>query len=129
MDRAARIALAAAATAFALAALPARVRACDRDDQGHPPPAPVLYPVVPATVPAPVYPPGEHAYWHHGSEMRELRRQYRRLEMARDRFYATFHGNPWRRDRFEAWYAARHLELDRRRAELERWRGHERWNG
>ena len=55
--------------------------------------------------------------------MQALRDDYRRLELSRNRFYASWSGNPVRRDRFEAWYAGRRTELDERFAELE----HGRW--
>jgi hypothetical protein len=97
-------------------------------------PVPVYQPVyqavppayAPAPAPAPVYAP---VYPRVAWRLQALREEYRRIDAARDHFYATWHGNPWRRDRFEAWYASRRAELDARRAELERWRGHERWQG
>jgi hypothetical protein len=52
-------------------------------------------------------------------ERRELDEQWRELAEARERFYAGWQGNPWRRARFERWYAIR-------RDELSRWSGHER---
>ena len=58
--------------------------------------------------------------------MQALREEYRRLELSRDRFYASWKGNPVRRDRFEAMYASRRTELDARFAELERGREHAR---
>ncbi len=113
----------AAGLALTLVALPARAddhRDCDR--HGTPPPAayparPVYQPAVPAPVVAPTY---RHAGWR-GQERQELRREYRRLESARDRFYATWDHNPWSRNRFETWYGTRRAELDRRWGELERW--------
>jgi hypothetical protein len=134
MNRAIRYVLTLAVTATGLAAGPARAdhdRDCDR--RAAPAAAYPAYPAVPAPpvyapapVPAPVYAP---AYPRVAWRLQALREEYRRLDWARDRFYATWHGNPWRRDRFEAWYASRRAQLDERRAELERWRGHERWQG
>ncbi len=137
MDRTIRTALAiAAGFALALVALPAR--ACDRRPA---PPPPSAYPVPvapPAAYPAPArYLPPAHAvmaphrpvYRHGVWQVRELRHEYRSLDLARDRFYATWDGRPWRRDRFEAWYGFRRADLDRRWSELERWRGHQRWEG
>jgi len=85
--------------------------------------------------PAPAYAPPAYAAparpWRvarfEGWRSHELRDEYRRLDAARDRFYATWHGNPWRRDRFEAWYGARRAELDARWADLARGRDHDRW--
>jgi hypothetical protein len=125
--------------ALALVALPARAdhdRDHDRDgDRDHR--APVAYPVpaapapvyapepvyAPAPAPAPAYPVYRVAHWRAG--WRDLQEDYHRLDVARDRFYASWHGNTWRRDRFEAWYASRRAELDRRASELRDWRG--RW--
>ncbi|MFL5303258.1 MAG: hypothetical protein ACJ79R_23255 [Anaeromyxobacteraceae bacterium] len=147
MNRIARNALTlAAAAAVTLAAAPARAdheehergRDCDRHATPAvayapaPAPAPVYVPVhapapvvvyAPAPAPAPDH---RRAGWEAHRRMDELRAEYRELDAARGRFYATWHGNAWRRDRFEAWYASRHAELDRRSAELERWRDHER---
>jgi len=145
MNRIARNAFTvAAAAAVALAATPARAdhdeyergRDCDRHGAPAvvyaPAPAPVYVPA-PAPAPVVVYAPApafapewRRAEWGAHRRMDELRAEYRELDAARDRFYATWHGNPWRRDRFEAWYASRRDELDRRWAELERWRDHER---
>jgi hypothetical protein len=83
----------------------------------------------PAYGPPAYGPPGRGwrmARWE-GWRFRELREAYRRLDLARDRFYATWQGQPWRRDRFEAWYGARRAELDQRRSELLSWRDHDRW--
>jgi hypothetical protein len=123
--------------ALALVALPARAdhehdrdgRRRERDcDRAAPvviapapvalPPAVVVAPAYPAPRPAPAYGPVRPAHWNPGWQVRELREEYRRLDDARAQFYATWHGNPWRRDRFEAWYAGRRAELDRRSAEL-----------
>jgi hypothetical protein len=129
---------AAAAAAVTLAATPARAdheehgRDCDRHAYAPavyaPAPAPaVVY--VPVHSPAPVYAPAPAPQYrparvelHRRSE--ELSRDYRELDAARGRFYATWHGNPVRRDRFEAWYGQRRADLDRRSAEHERG---ERW--
>ena len=130
MDRRMRTAFtAAAALALAVAALPARaddrgLRYDDRDCErrGVPAPgavAPAPYAYGPAPV-APVAAPYRHAQWR-GAERRELRHEYRRLEVARERFYATWHGNPWSRQRFDNWYAARRAQLDQLWAELDRW--------
>ena len=127
------------ATALGLAGAATTARADhddrERDRDRHPPvvvtapaPAPApAYRVAPA--PAPVYraaPPWRTARWG-GGRMHALREDYRRLELSRDRFYASWHGNPVRRDRFEASYAARRAELDERFAELERGHEHGRW--
>jgi hypothetical protein len=117
---------AAAGLALALIALPARAdhdgdrdRRLDRDRHE------VLAP--PVAYPPPAYEPGppatrryRHAHWRDG-DRRELRREYRRLEFARERFYASWDHNPWSRSRFESWYGWRRAELDRRWAELYRW--------
>jgi hypothetical protein len=61
--------------------------------------------------------------------MQELIREYRRLDMLRDRFYRRWGSNPWRASRFEAWYGQRRAELDRRWAELQQWHERrERWH-
>ena len=54
-----------------------------------------------------------------GQDQRELGRAWRELAEARERFYATWGGNPWRRAWFERWYG-------HRREELARWSEHER---
>jgi hypothetical protein len=82
------------------------------------PPAVVLAPAYPAPRPAPAYAPVRPVRWHRDAQVRELRDEYRRLDDTRAQFYATWHGNPWRRDRFEAWYAGRRAQLDHRWAEL-----------
>jgi len=118
----------AAGLALALVALPARADydrgyEGDRHCEEHGVPAPaVAYraPYAYAPAPAPIVAPYRHAHWR-GWERQELRREYRRLEHARDRFYATWDHNPWSRNRFESWYGTRRAELDRRSAELERW--------
>ena len=117
----------AAAVALAAVAGPARAdhddgwRDHDRRDRAWPAPPPAYVP----PAPAPARP------WRvarfEGGRFRELREAQARLDHARDRFYATWRGDPWQRDRFEGWYGARCAELDRRWAELERWRGHWRW--
>jgi len=118
------IATAAAATAL-LAAPSARADHQERDDWRSPPPPPAHAPPVVRPVPAPVPPePRWERPEHRGAWLR-LRAEYRRLEEARADFYATWHGNPWRRARFERWYASRRAELDRRREWLASrgWRG------
>jgi hypothetical protein len=130
MNRAVRYVLTLSAAAAALAAAPARADH-DRDCDRHAAPAVVYpeYPVAPAPPayqPAPEYGP---AWSPIAWRFHELREEYRRLDWARDRFYSTWNGNPWRRDRFEAWYGARRAELDRRRFELARWRDHGHWEG
>jgi hypothetical protein len=110
----------AAGLALALVALPARAddHERDRDRHGFRAPAaayPAPYAPVPAPVAAPYY---RHAHWR-GWELRELRREYQQLDLARDRFYSTWDRNPWSRNRFESWYASRRAELDRRWADLE----------
>jgi hypothetical protein len=116
----------AAALGLAAVAGPARAdhdegwRDRDRREHAFPVPAPAYAP--PAY--APPARPWRVARWEE-PRFRELRQEYRRLDVARDRFYATWSGHPGRRDRFEAWYGARRAELDARWAELAR--GHERW--
>jgi hypothetical protein len=125
------------ATALVLAGAATTARA-DHDDRGRdrdrrepvvvtvPAPAPA-YRVPPA--PAPAYrpaPPWRTARWG-GGRMQALRDDYRRLELSRDRFYASWNGNPGRRDRFEASYARHRAELDGRFADLEREHEHGRW--
>ena len=51
--------------------------------------------------------------WRERREWRE--HQWRELQRERQVFYARWDGNPWRRARFERWYA-------RRCAELREWR-------
>jgi hypothetical protein len=135
MNRTIRLAASIATAALALTALPAfahdRDGDHDRDWDRHAPAA--AYPVpappaayVPAYAPAPAPAPVvvRPVRFENGPRFRELREEYRRLDQARDRFYATWHGNPWRRDRFEAWYGSRRAELDARWSELG---GHGRW--
>ncbi len=136
---------AAAALVAALVALPARA---DHDDgwrrgppprpglsasvtvYGEPEAPPVAYPApapayaVPAPVPAPpafVNAPVRPARWGAGWRFAALRHEYRELEQARERFYATWDGRPWARARFEAWYASWRAALGARWAELGRW--------
>jgi hypothetical protein len=127
-----RTALTLAALAVAVTAGAARADHDDHDrdrDHGRAPvvvavPAPPAYRAAPA--PAPAYraaPAWRTARWG-GRPMQVLRDDYRRLETARDRFYATWRGNLARRDRFEAWYASRRAELDLRFADLERTHRH-----
>jgi hypothetical protein len=123
------------ATALGLAGAATTARA-DHDDRGrdHDRREPVVvtvpapaYRVPPA--PAPAYrpaPPWRTARWG-GGRMQALRDDYRRLELSRDRFYASWNGNPGRRDRFEASYARHRAELDGRFADLEREHEHGRW--
>ncbi len=64
-------------------------------------------------------------------EQRERGREWHELGEARERFYATWQGDPWRRVRFERWYDHRRDEMARRedhqrRDERERGR-HGRW--
>jgi hypothetical protein len=116
----------AAALGLAAVAGPARAdhdegwRDRDRREHAVPVPAPAY---APPALAAPAR-PWRVARWEE-PRFRELREEYRRLDVARDRFYATWSGNPGRRDRFEAWYGARRTELDARWADLAR--GHERW--
>lgn len=71
-------------------------------------------------------PPGPG--WRNAGEQHELGREWRELAEARERFYATWGGNPWRRAWFERWYGHRREELARcseqeRREQRERgWR-------
>jgi hypothetical protein len=117
------------ATGVAVAFASHTARACDYATH----PAPVNQPVPPTALepppPAPAYAIGapaaveyRPAHWRMGWEMHRLRREYRRLDFIRDPFYATWDGNRWRRDRFEAWYGAR-----RAAAELHGWH-HGRWD-
>ena len=91
--------------------------------------------------PPPAYAPAPLAYrpepdLARGAAWAQLRHEVRALERARQRFYATWHGNPWRQRRFETWYASRRAELDQRRewlawgewrrgGERYAWQGHE----
>jgi len=116
-----------AALGLATVAGPARADhddGCDHDrrDYAVPTPAPAYAPSA-YTAPARPWRVARFEGWR----SHELRDEYRRLDTARDRFYATWHGNPWRRDRFEAWYGARRAELDARWADLARGRDHDRW--
>jgi hypothetical protein len=136
MNRIARFVVFAAIATTALAASPALAHDRDCDHPAAPTaayPAYSAYPVAPAPIaytqapvyaapvyaPAPAYAP---ARWNDGWRFRELREEYRHLDEARDQFYATWHGNPWRRNRFDGWYASRRAELDHRWAELEQHR-------
>jgi len=84
--------------------------------------------------PAPYLEPGGWAP-RHGFQLRQLRWEYRRLERDRERFYASWRGNPFAQRRFESWYGVRRAELDRRYEWLlarREHRGHEgrfAWNG
>lgn len=106
----------AAGLALALVALPARA---DHDCDRHGFPGPAAYDPAPVYEPVPA-PPYRHAGWR-AHERQELRREYRRLEFARARFYAGWDRNPWSRSRFERWYGDRRAELDLRWGELGRW--------
>lgn len=99
MTRTLRAVTAAVSLALALAALPARA------DHGPARPPPPAHPAPPAIHPA---------SWRGPWALGMMRREYRGLHEARERFYASWDGNPWRRHRFEAWYGARRAELDRR---------------
>jgi len=94
-------------------------------------PPPYVVPVAPAP---PVFSPVEWAPRWHGP-MQELRAEYRRLEEARQDFYAGWRGHPGHQRRFERWYAWRRAELDRRYEYLAARRGHRdhdrrfAWNG
>jgi acetyl esterase/lipase len=130
-----RATLAASIACLAVAATGARAHD-DRRAHPLPPPAYQPIPAVPVYVPSPVPPPAwrppavlVHGRGHAASE---LRIAYARLELARERFYATWSGNPWSQRRFERWYAARRAELDSRLAWLSRGHGHghrERFDG
>jgi hypothetical protein len=118
------------ATTLGLAGTATTARA-DHDDRWRdhervtvvvPAPAPAY---VPAPAPAYAAAPYLRVRWA-GGGYHALREEYRRLDLARDRFYATWDGNPWRRDRFEAWYAGRRAELDARWAVRAHWEGERR---
>jgi hypothetical protein len=143
MNRIARhVITAAAAAAVTLAATPARAdhdeHGRDSDRHGNPvavyAPAPAPAPVyVPVRAPVVVYAPPpapapEHrpARFELSRRAEVLRQEYRELDAARSRFYATWHGNPVRRDRFETWYASRRADLDHRSQELASWQDHDR---
>ena len=121
------------ALAAALAAVPARADHDRRDEpRWHvataPSPAYSAGPRGVVVVPAPAVAasfPYRRAHWRPIHARALLRQEYHRLELARDRFYATWDGRPWERGRFESWYAARRSDLDQRWAELER--GRDRW--
>jgi hypothetical protein len=132
MTRSRRSSLAAAAALTgALIALPARADHDRGEHRGPPAPAHVspvtVHPAPPAYFPAPApvaaFHPARPAHWREGWRARELRDEYRELDQARARFYATWDGRPWTRTRFESWYGARRADLDQRWAGLERWRG------
>lgn len=65
----------------------------------------------------------ERGHWREPREAdrdeREIDREWQGLAESRERFYASWQGNPWRRARFERWYCSR-------RDELLRWKSHER---
>ena len=104
MTRLVRSLAAAALAVAALAAAPARAgHDCDRP--APPPPARRVY------VPPPAPPPPVRI--EHRGHRRELLREYRRLEHAREKFYARWNGNPREQRRFERWYDQRRAELDR----------------
>lgn len=78
-------------------------------------PQPAVPPAyLPALPPRPVVAPAYDLRF----AWRELRAELGRLELARERFYASWRGNPWRQRRFEGWYASRRAELERRREML-----------
>jgi len=113
--------LAATTAAAALLAAPAARADHERgqlpgpDWRASPPPPSYAPPPLAHPVPAPLPPePRWERPAHRGAWLR-LRAEFRRLEETRADFYATWHGNPWRRARFERWYAVRRAELDRRR--------------
>lgn len=119
MTTAIRSLLAASAAAALLATPTARAHECDQPAW----PAPVWAPPDAAPPPAvfrepapPVLPQLLVHRWDSRSTgpFAELRAEYARLDLARDRFYAGWRGNPWTRRQFESWYAARRAELDRR---------------
>ena len=102
---AATLATVAAAAAPALAHGPAH----------HPPPPPPPRAYYPPPPPAP--PARSPVRW----ERAELRRDYAQLERTRQRFYATWNGNPGKARKFERWYAVRKAELDRKWVALAAW--------
>ncbi len=122
------------AVAAALAATPALAH----ESRPLPPPAPPAAVIAVearlprAAPPAPAVRPFEQdRKWAYHGQMRDLRAEYRRLEVQRERFYAGWRGNPGAQRRFERWYAAQRAELDRRYAWLsERGERHGRyaWN-
>lgn len=131
------------AVVIALSATPALAH----EERAHPvaPPPPVpsvqlplpharphavpVYAAPPAPAPVPHLRPVEWAP-RYGGPIRALQAEYRRLEEAREGFYASWRGNPRAQRRFESWYASRRAELDRRYAWLTERRGHGRfaWN-
>jgi hypothetical protein len=74
------------------------------------------------SLPSPAPAPIARADWRR----QELHREWRELERARERFYATWDGSPWSRRRFERWYDARRVELERRWAPASERRGWDR---
>ncbi len=116
MNRIARNLLMSGLTAAALVAGPARA---DDEAWERRPPPPLYVPAPPA--PAPVYVPA--APWARpvrwGSGDGERWREYRELDVARDRFYARHHRRG-ERARFESWYSRRRMEL------AGRWGDHDR---
>ncbi|HZZ85345.1 MAG TPA: hypothetical protein VFE30_12460 [Anaeromyxobacteraceae bacterium] len=131
--------LAFASTA-ALAFAAGEARACDvRAELRVDLPGPVWSPEAPVVAPAPPYAPTpgytspaayapappayapassweapavQVRYWR-GRGWGALRHEYRRLDLARERFYASWDGSPWSQRRFEAWYGTRRAELER----------------
>lgn len=112
-----RLIRALAAASLATAAFAAAPAVADgRREHRHDEPCHTASPVV-VYRPAPPAPPPPPVRW----ERRELRREYAELERARDRFYATWRGNPGKARKFERWYAVRRTELDRRWVALASW--------
>jgi hypothetical protein len=115
MKRLIRALAAASLATAAFAAAPALAH--DRDHRGDPCPPAHHHPGTYRPAPIPV-PPARHPVAY---ERRELRRDYAELERARDRFYATWRGNPGKARKFERWYAVRKAELDRKWVALASW--------
>ena len=112
MSRLARTLAAASLVVTAVAAAPARAdRGCDHDR------APRAVVVVETHGPR-AYPPPPPPAREWRRARHELRDDFRDLERARDRFYATWNGRPGPQRRFERWYASRRAELEARRDRL-----------
>jgi hypothetical protein len=142
MKRLVRSLAAAALATSAVAAAPARaghgvdasivIEFPGRHRHVPPPPPPPPPPQV-VYVPAP---PPHHRCDHHCRHDRhdwreerrdEVRRDYRELDRARERFYATWNGSPGKQRKFERWYHERRAELDARMARIDHSGAPARW--